>query len=168
MLVDVGIFVEWYVFDVDDKVVNLVEEVVLVGLLVVVVIFVGISVNYGYVFKVGGGFESWRVDGIIDYLGVVVGNDWFVDVVGVGREVYKIGSCGLRGVVEIIVVLVVDGFVDGFGIIGGVIVFGIVVLNIVEDFVVGRVGVEGSIILLFDGIELLVRFLVRGWGCNGR
>lgn len=166
--VDAGTLVEWHVLDVDDKVANLAEEVVLVGPPVAAVILVGISVNHGHAFKVGGGLESRRVDGITDHLGVVVGNDRLADAVGAGREVHKTGSRGLRGAAETTAVLVADGPVDGLGIIGGAIALGTVVLNIAEDLVVGRVGVEGSITLPLDGTEPPARFLARGWGRNGR
>jgi len=78
--------------EINDKVANLTEKVVLVGVPIVSVGFVWVRVNNGHTNKVCSSFESRRVDSIANHLGVVVLNNWSADKIRARRKVDDSGS----------------------------------------------------------------------------
>lgn len=80
--------------EVDDKVANGAEEVVLVGVPIGAVILVRVGVNHRHACKVGGCFDHRKINGITDYLSVVILDDGLRDNVCTGRKVNQSGSGG--------------------------------------------------------------------------
>lgn len=95
---DTSAFGNRHVGDVNDKVADLAEEVVLVGvpLGAITARNVRIGVDDSKTFKVGQGFDDRKVSGVANELGVVVLDDRLADTIDAGREVDESGSNGRR------------------------------------------------------------------------
>lgn len=121
--------------DVDDKVADLTEEVVLVHPPVGAIIFIRVGVDDGHAGERGSSLESRGVGSIAHELGVVVLNNRLADEVCAGREVDHSRSDGRRLAVQATTSTRGDGAVDGICVVGDSITLGAKVCNAAEDAV---------------------------------
>ena len=117
------------------KVADLAEEVVLVHPEVVAFVVVGVSVDDGHAFELGQSLDRRAVDGVADQLGVVELNDGLADGVCAWREVHQCRSGGARGATLATSLTIGDGLVDCFRVVGRAVTLGTVVSNVAEDLV---------------------------------
>ena len=124
--------------DINFKVANLAEKVVLVDIPVAAVIVVGVRVDDCHALEAGRRLKCWRCNGIADELSVVVLDNGLADDIGARREVNESRN-DCRGVTALATTVAIrDGSVDCFGIVGRTVSFGTIVLDVAENLKVAR------------------------------
>lgn len=127
---------EWHGREVNIKVSDLTEEVVLVGKPVDSTIFIWVGIDDSHASEVGSGLECWNVESITDHVGVVVLLQWSADHVRSWWEVDE-GWCDSRRVATLSTAVTgSNGAIDGSSVVAGAIALGAVILDVAIDLVV--------------------------------
>ncbi len=115
---------------VNNKVTNLAEEVVLIRKPVDSSILVRIGVNNSHAREAGSGLKSWGVDSIANHMSVIVLLQWRADHVNTWGEIYQCWCNGCRITTLSTASAGSDGIVDGDRVVSRAIALGTEVLDI--------------------------------------
>ena len=127
---------KWHGREVNVKVPDLTEEVVLVSKPVDSTILIWVGIDDSHASEVGSCLQGWNVESIADHVGVVVLLQWSADHV---RSWWKVdeGWCDSRRVATLpTAVAGSNGAVDGSSVVAGAIALGAKILDVAIDLVV--------------------------------